>query len=444
MAVLNAVGPRVAREQSGATLIEVMVSAMLVAMLAVGVLRGLDAANANSGNNKARAVAADLAQQDQERLRAYRAKELSNARETRTRTVAGVPYTVTSRADWVSDTSGTQSCSGSSARADYLKISSTVTWPQMYGAKPVSVHSLVAPPNGSFGSQGSLAVQVLNRSGAGVTGVAVEVSGPKAVGGTTDSAGCVFFGFLTAGNYTVKFSKPGYVDANGVNQVVRTVGVQDEVTQNVPIDYDLAGGMTINVDTKRLGVTMASKAAYVSVGHSQLASPGARVFGNGSPASSFSAGSLFPFPSAYAVYAGNCTGANPSNLPPPASVAPGLVTITPGATPAVTVRQPAVQLMRYLSGNTGSTTPLPQGSRVTLVAKSLGCGGKSAYTTDTEGFLSPTPATSSVDPGVPYGTYDVCAVYAGTELKLSGVAVDVPDGKTVNLSTNGAVAGTCP
>ena len=440
---------RIRDEQSGATLIEVLVSAVLVVMLAVGVLRGLDAANANSGNNKARSVAATLAQQDQERLRAYRAKELSNARETRTRTVAGVPYTVTSRAEWVSDASGTQSCNGSSARADYIKISSTVTWPQMYGARPVSMNSLVATPAGSFGSEGSLGVQVLNRSGAGVAGVAVEVSGSRNVGGTTDAGGCVFFGFLPAGNYTVSFSKPGYVDANGVNQVVRTVGVEDETTQTLPIDYDLAGGMTIRVDTRRLNVTMPSPTPFVSVGHSQLASPGTRLFGNGVPTSTFTAAGLFPFTSQYAVYAGNCTGANPSSLPAPAPP-PGLVTVNPGASPSITVREPAILVRRYTSGSSGATSLLPQGSRVTLSAKSLGCGGKNAYTLDRNGFLSPsvlpaTPARTSTDPGVPYGIYDVCAVYLGRERKLANVVVDSANGETATVPTlTNDLPGTCP
>ena len=90
---------RLRDEQSGFTVVEVLVSALLVVVLSVGVLKALDAAEASSGGNKARGTAANLAQQDQERLRAYRAKELSNARETRVRTVAGVPYMVVSKSD---------------------------------------------------------------------------------------------------------------------------------------------------------------------------------------------------------------------------------------------------------------------------------------------------------------------------------------------------------
>jgi Tfp pilus assembly protein PilV len=434
---------RILSEESGSTLIEVLVSAVLVAMLAVGVLKGLDAANASSGNNKARGVAADLAQQDQERLRGYRAKELSNAHETNTRTVAGVDYTVSSDTEWVTDSSGTQSCTSSSAQADYIKITSTVTWPQMFGAKPVSVRSLFAPPNGSFGNEGSLGVQVVDRNGNGVAGVDVSATGPKTVGGTTDSAGCVFFGHLTAGNYQASFTKPGFVDANGVNQVVRSVGVQDDATQIVTIDYDASGGMQVSVDTKK-GAAAAVQPAdtpYVSVGHSSLAAPGARVFGNGTPASSYAVTGLFPFTGAYSVYTGNCVGANPSIY----GGTPGVVTVTPGGNPAVTIREPAMQVRRYLIGNGGPTTTLATGARVRLTAQATGCGGTTAFTTDASGWLKPNPATPNNDPGVPYGIYDVCAVEGGKERKVSSFTLDDKNGETVTVPIlAGDPTGTCP
>ena len=258
MTLMPSLRARIRDEQSGFTLIEVMVSALLVVILSVGVLKALDAAEASSGGNKARGTAANLAQQDQERLRSFRAKELSNARETRTRTVAGVVYTIVSRSDWVSDASGSKSCNGASARADYMKINSTVTWPDMRGAKPVSTNSVVAAPSGSFGDEGSLGVQVLNRSGVGQAAVTVIVTGPKNLSDTTDANGCVFFGYLPEGNYTVTFSKAGHVDANGVTNVSRVIGVQNETTQVQTIDYDLAAGMTVNAQTAAAPATRSS------------------------------------------------------------------------------------------------------------------------------------------------------------------------------------------
>ena len=47
-------------------------------IVALGVLRGLDTAQRSSGREKARSAAAALTEQDQERLRSFRAVDLAN------------------------------------------------------------------------------------------------------------------------------------------------------------------------------------------------------------------------------------------------------------------------------------------------------------------------------------------------------------------------------
>jgi len=431
---------RISSEESGFTLIEVLVSAILVVVLSVGVLKALDAAEASSGNTKARAIASNLAQQDQERLRAYRAKELSNARETRVRTIGGVPYTVESRSDWVSDASGSRSCNGASARADYMKINSTVTWPEMLGAKPVSTTSVVSAPNGSFGDEGSLGVEVLNRSGGGQAGVTVTVSGPKNLSDSTDSNGCVFFGFLPEGNYTVSFSKPGHVDANGVNAVSRLVGVQNETTQVQTIDYDLAASRTVNVETKRGAQDSSPRTAttgFISLGHANLASPGYRVFGTGTAASSFAPASLFPFTSAYSFYTGNCAANNPEALNPVGTVFPSLAlrTLAAGSTGTITIREPAVRMMQN-----GGSTIWPNNSTAKLT--SVTCGGTTTLTTDSSGW-----AQVGGEYGIPYGVYNIC-VSGGSPVRRrtrSGENINSGDGESVDMgSQSGGTTGACP
>src|SRR3954471_13613438 len=90
---------RLRREQSGFALIEVMMSALIVAIVSVGVLAGIDASSATSGSNKARGIAASIAQDDQERMRSMQPDDLAAMRfQRRTVTVAGVAYQVTSDA----------------------------------------------------------------------------------------------------------------------------------------------------------------------------------------------------------------------------------------------------------------------------------------------------------------------------------------------------------
>ena len=100
------------------------------------------------------------------------------------------------------------------ARADYLRISSTVIWVEPddaeTGRRRVSLASIVAPRVGSFGDEGSLSIEIIDRNGTGRRERArVTSPGPKALCGTTDQNGCLFFGYLPQGNYTVNVTQAG-------------------------------------------------------------------------------------------------------------------------------------------------------------------------------------------------------------------------------------------
>lgn len=456
MAGLRHVLSRLRHEESGVSIIEVLVSAVLLAIIAVGVLKGLDAANAASGNSKNRAIAADLASQDQERMRAFRAKDLSNMNLTYQRTVAGVRFDITSTAQWVNDGSGSRRCGQATGRADYLKIASTVTWERMLRAAPVTQTSLYAPPNGSFGDQGSLGVEVLDRNAVGVPGVSVSAAGPTNVSGTTDSAGCVFFSFLPQGNYTTSISKPGYVDRNGNSVITSVFGVQGGSTQVQPVDYDLAGAIQANVRTKWKGVNayVTAAAQYLTVGHSQIQSPNVRIFGNGTSLTTLAAPGLFPFTSAYSAYSGNCTKNDPSDTTQGYGATKPTVVVTPGGNSAVNVDEAALQIKRFTSNNSNSGTSanLPQGTPVTLTSTTAGCPAVvTTHTVDSNGWLAPAGAAAadSIDPAMPFGDYTVCASVGGRKRIRTGVRLALnaatPTGTSVTLpNLNNDPSGSCP
>ena len=139
--------------ESGFAIIEAVVSAAVLAMVAMAVLAGLDAAGASSAREKSRAVAASLAEQDQERMRSMSLDELSTlakagaAGSMATVPVGGADYSVRSNAEWITDDSGgTPSCGNSSKNNEYLHITTTVT-SAIVGVrvKPIKIDSLVAP-----------------------------------------------------------------------------------------------------------------------------------------------------------------------------------------------------------------------------------------------------------------------------------------------------------
>ncbi|MDP9294129.1 MAG: hypothetical protein M3O90_06880 [Actinomycetota bacterium] len=127
---------------------------------------------------------------------------------------------------------------------------------------------------------------------------------------------------------------------------------------------------------------------------------------------------LYPFDSAYGVYAGNCTAANPQSLVP--AVSPAFAKNPSGLDPGqllypVTVRQPALNVQAIQGSGTAN---IISGKSITAQPTSGTCAGQLkfkllSYTgtgaSDTNrGWASKSATTGNFDPGLPYGTYDVC------------------------------------
>ena len=116
--------------EAGFSLIEVIVSAAVLAHRRRSRCSPASTAQtASTGREKARAVAADLAEQDQESLRSMPVDSLATTAR-RTRTMPGRRRRLQRRLDveWVrDDTGGTVSCTNDGKQADYLHITSTVS-----------------------------------------------------------------------------------------------------------------------------------------------------------------------------------------------------------------------------------------------------------------------------------------------------------------------------
>src|SRR5581483_12381904 len=98
------------REQHGFTLIEVLVSALIVTLIAGAVAGGLMANVKATGDQHRRTEAQALAEQDQERLKGLSAAQLDNLSQTYTTTQDKNKFTVSSQA-WYLSTTGGVACS---------------------------------------------------------------------------------------------------------------------------------------------------------------------------------------------------------------------------------------------------------------------------------------------------------------------------------------------
>jgi Tfp pilus assembly protein PilV len=459
------------KDEEGFALLEVIVSAALLAVMVIAVFTTFDVTNRVSARDKMRAVAASLAQDEQERLRSMPVRLLSStmadkgaiAAPTSPYSVDKVPYKITSTVSWLRDDTQSTSCTTNGAAADYMKIVTTVApTANSFATKPVTVSSVVTPPGGAFGAgQGSYALTVVGADGNGKSGVNVSLSGVGAgVTRVTDTAGCAFFGYQPVGNYTATVAYPGYVDRDGNTTATVPATIAAEAMSTASVKYDAAGSITTNFVTQKLAADgslpttnnatdfVTSKSRYVTLANSGMSA--AKQPGSATAASaSFTNASLFPFSDGYAIYAGNCTGARPTTQIPAIGSRPAApvnqVATAAGAT--VNVLVPAISFTVLKSGTDPTKNQL-QNAKVRLTPTSTGCAG----TFDLGGPGAVTQANGRVaDPGTPFGTYSYCVqgdLGDGQGNRFKKSVIDIDDtgaaGAKVVVSLAGASKGTCP
>jgi hypothetical protein len=407
-----------AREEAGFALLETIVSAALLAVVALGVYAGIDGPASVSGNDRLRTTAGTLAEQDQERLKSLDFDHLQSYSDApRQVSLGGTTYTVTSRTDWVEDSSGTISCTNNSSKADYLQTTSTVTWPSLGGGKPVAISSLLAPPaQGASATRGNLVVKITDQAGAPVTGLPVQISGPVNQSRSTNAEGCALFTYIPSGSYNTSFSRSGWVDPTGATSVSFPSSVAANSTATVSRSYAAAAQIDVSFQNsagQSLNYTSASlEAAGMAAPRTFTASPAAATISTGK--------TLYPFTGTYSVWAGRCT--NPYTASNPAVS----VATQAGQSYTVNVKLPT------LTFNTNRSF-----RRMTLASQAAGCGDPIAPIVTT----GATTGTFSV----PFGSYSVCANDGVPRRVTATVQNDTAAGRTTTLNIPGSGgSSSCP
>jgi Tfp pilus assembly protein PilV len=403
-------------DQSGFALIEVMVSAVLVVVLATATLSIIERSGASAAGNRQRTTAVSLAQADQDTMRQSPISALLNLHTSVDQKVAGTTYTIKSDAVWLRDAGGKVSCSSNSARAEYVKITSAVNW--VGHPTPVVLESYMSP--GVAGVQnGALTVRLKSDLGVGTPGIPVSVAGGPS--GVTDADGCVVLANLTPGPNTVSWGSngSGYVDRNGTTLVSESVSIATGQTAQIERLYDKSADATVKfVDESGAAV----KWQGASVVHASITVPttGIRSFAN--PLSAFAtqatASKLFPFVAPYSVYAGTCAGNAPTTWLSTATM-PTIAPAPGSSNSTVNVKTPTVAV---LVTNNGAATGTPVGNAIISVkpqstTKMTGCTEKISRANgigSTSATQIRTNPTGSTYPGyaflnLPYGQWKVCA-----------------------------------
>jgi Tfp pilus assembly protein PilV len=397
----NPSAPQSARGEAGFALIEVMVSAVLLIVLALATLSVIDKTQETSSNNRSRDVAAQIAQSEQDAIRQLPISALAGGYHPgdAIKPVAGISYTVSSSADWVTDSGGAVTCS-TSGRVAYLKSTTAVTWPGMGSIKPVTADAIVDPGVAALGAnKGALTVLLSRADGTGTSGIIVTAGG---VSGETDDNGCAVLANLDAGPQTLTYNAAGYVDKDSNQSVSKAVTIGAGTIAQASGLYDVAG--KINTTIVDDSTPTAQPADWplpntVAMDHAQRSTPTLFTIPIDATLSNASV-AVFPFSSSYKAYVGSCAGNDPSNtLYTNGGAAPG-AQVNPGQTKSVTLTMRRVTL--NLAAVDVSNAVVIVAPDTTAPSMATGCGG-------TVKPPSLTVSGNSVSFPVPYGVWRVCA-----------------------------------
>jgi prepilin-type N-terminal cleavage/methylation domain-containing protein len=388
--------------QEGLTIIELMVALTVFAVVMTAVASMLSSTLFTTANNRNRSVAANLAAQEMEVVRATPFTSLPVGQVTSTQVVDGVLFTTTRDSEWITQDATSGACDGASGEAlAFLRVDVTVTWPIMSGVAPVTSQTVITPPIGVYDpNSGHIAVSVLDRDAQPQAGMPVTVTGPVSKSQSTTTDGCAFFAYLPIGSYTVKLSAAGYVDGQGTSNPTQTATVSVGATTEVQFDYDLAS--TLNLTLQAPGpASVPPNNLKITLGNTHFQPSGTKIIA-GVPGPSRVVPSLFPYLDGYEVWAGSCADADPEGKKPDgSSYYPGAsrdpaMAVTPGSasTGTVTLQTVTVDVNKPSGAKVVGATVT-----ISHVADSL-CPAGENWT-----FPGVTDVNGKVTAALPFGTW---------------------------------------
>jgi Tfp pilus assembly protein PilV len=361
--------------EEGISLIEVMISALMVGFIVIATFTGFNNVDHTTADERAHDQAAVLAMQSLEELRSDSAATLDGLTNSNSHTcqetVGGETYTITQSARWVNDANPNATCSAigkehSNQAGDYLRVNTAITWPQLGKRPPLEQDSIITPPDGS-----GLEVDVTNgripeQPVAGVTIVAGEAEA------LTGESGCVIFGGIPATRITVEAFKLGDVTpAGAIKNVHSELLVAPNITTTVPAVLNEGARIKAEFTYEGKPVKSDTFVAYNSkinlqpdfeVGSTEFGEP-AKETGNyeartskyettaTTPVSAtyYPTGDLFPFENGWFAYAGDCVANNPHTIDESqiTESAIAVPTLEPGQIATIKVPMSEVKLLLY-------------------------------------------------------------------------------------------------
>lgn len=274
--------PRRPASQAGFSLVEVLTSIFVLAIVAGGLAAGLTQTSAMLGRSKADSIADKLAASEIEQVRRLDYDDVGTVGGNppgvlvadRTETRDNASFRVQNRVVYVNSPAP----GASRTRIDFKSVQVVVT-PLAAGGEAITQTTLVAPPTyAAIAGRAAITISATDKiTGAPIDGASVSVTGgpSAAVTDVTDSSGnAVVAGLLpnSSGSqvYTVAISKPGYVVTNAAADLQQnltageTFPVNALLVKPVRLEVSLLQGTTTVPIAEAATVTITSPAGVVS------------------------------------------------------------------------------------------------------------------------------------------------------------------------------------
>ncbi len=462
--------------QEGFLLVEVIVSALLVALIVIATFNGFDVVNRAQAEDRAHDQAVILAAESQEQMRTdpvSTLQALETTPHTYTQTVNGTSYEITQEAAPSNGSANTTGCSAvetTKQTGANVEITSRVTWASLGAAKrpEVKLSSIITPPTGA-----GLEVDVGNNPSPteGVPGVTAVVTftptnstSTETREGTTNNAGCIVFGDIESTSASVEIKeKSGFVTTSGTLKVpTKGVTLAPNITVHYPVTFDQGGaikanftwkGESVNGDTSAVvnGSLPAPKFevgsnlfSYEGTGEEHYAAETGKYASSATTAKGtrYSTGDLFPFlTNAWAVYAGDCVANDPHTVNAAIAEPEGLV--KPGATTEVSVPISKTNLL-VREGTKSSSSTAPSG----LEAKITNTACSSSATPNNASALNLTHKQKTTGEGKlefpfqPFGSYELCVANTTTKKRYKYLGSNTTEEGTAPAIYLGAKSST--
>lgn len=422
---------RSARIDEGFTLVEAVVSMVIIGVLATGIIAATNMVTRLTADNQSRQIAINLAERqldiDRGILDPFKISAFGVGSPDPVATpaivepVSGRDYSISQATSLVGVDGADISC-GSGKTIYYRRITVTVDWTGRLATTNTVQSDTIISPNGRINdaATGSIAVQVTGAYGIGESGVDVTIAPYSGTATTLQSQpaatnvdGCSYAVGVYPGVYKVTINRTGSVDLAQASSSSSLVQVLAGATAPGTFSYDQAGTIPVTYPAGAvLPTTM--PVTFLNAGQPYI-SP--------SNAAAPTSVALYPYPAGYTAIAGPavdasgkpaCAAESPANWPlgtyggkvlnasaqsPTGAASPGGTSTTAMAVPmgVFTVRVPALTSTTYL----------------TAVAQDSGANGQPGCKSAPTFTFSKLTANSTMTLALPYGTYKL---YTGSAL----------------------------